>query len=395
MLIKCKECELPVSDTAVSCPHCGYNLKKKKKGKKRQRLPNGFGSITELKNRNLRNPFFVRICVGKNSEGRPILQSLKPKAYFKTYNEAYAALVEYNKDPYELSKSMTMKELYDEWTSNYFEHITATSSRTIKAAWNYSTILYDVPVKNIRARHLKGCINDSGASASTKQRMKSVFNLMFDYAVEYEIVDKNVARTFNISDDVIQESEKNQRKHMPFKDWEIDKMLENIGNPYVDVVLIQCFTGLRPQELGLIKVVNVDMQNKFFIAGMKTAAGTDRTIPIHPIIEDLFKSKYEEARSKNHTYLFEENGQLTYDKYKTRYAKVISGLGLNPEHRPHDPRNTFITMAKKYSVDEYAIKRIVGHSFKADVTEYVYTERSLDWLQSEIQKIKHRKGLQE
>ena len=61
-LIKCPECELQVSDKALSCPHCGYPMKKesekKSRGKsktKRMRLPNGFGSITELKRENLRN----------------------------------------------------------------------------------------------------------------------------------------------------------------------------------------------------------------------------------------------------------------------------------------------------------------------------------------------------
>ena len=71
-LIKCPECELQVSDRALSCPHCGYPLQEvpmvtvssKKKKNRRRRLPNGFGSITELKNRNLRKPFWVRVCVG-------------------------------------------------------------------------------------------------------------------------------------------------------------------------------------------------------------------------------------------------------------------------------------------------------------------------------------------
>ena len=52
MLIKCPECELQVSDKAVSCPHCGYPMqtstksrKPRNKNNKRRRLPNGFGQI--------------------------------------------------------------------------------------------------------------------------------------------------------------------------------------------------------------------------------------------------------------------------------------------------------------------------------------------------------------
>ena len=70
-----------------------------------------------------------------------------------------------------------------------------------------------------------------------------------------------------------------------------------------------------------------------------------------------------------------------------RYKKIIKSLKLNPEHRPHDPRKHFITIAKKYNVDEYAIKYIVGHAIN-DITEKVYTERQVDWLKSEVGKIK-------
>ena len=49
-LIKCPECQLQVSDKAITCPHCGYPLDTKvikqqqRKTNKRKRLPNGFGT---------------------------------------------------------------------------------------------------------------------------------------------------------------------------------------------------------------------------------------------------------------------------------------------------------------------------------------------------------------
>lgn len=47
----------------------------------------------------------------------------------------------------------------------------------------------------------------------------------------------------------------------------------------------------------------------------------------------------------------------------------------------------FIPTAKKYRVDEYATKYIVGHSIQ-DITKQVYTKREIDWLKKEIEKIK-------
>ena len=43
-------------------------------------------------------------------------------------------------------------------------------------------------------------------------------------------------------------------------------------------------------------------------------------------------------------------------------------------------------MAKANSMDEYALKRIVGHKID-DITERVYTKRTIEWLISEIDKI--------
>ena len=66
--------------------------------------------------------------------------------------------------------------------------------------------------------------------------------------------------------------------------------------------------------------------------------------------------------------------------------ETFPALGINPEHRGHDGRVHFVTSAKKAEVDEYALKRIIGH-YISDLTERVYTARSTDWLQKEIQKI--------
>ena len=203
MLVKCPECELQVSDKASSCPHCGYPLqpdaktRKPRKSTKRRRLPNGFGQISEIKNRNLRNPFRAMVTVGKTPTGRPICKPLKPESYFPTYNDAYAALVEYNKNPYNLEPGITVKELYEKWSEGYFKTIGESSIRGTEDAWRYCTAVHNMRVIDIRARHIKGCMEEGKAtirgkeqtpSASMKNKIKTLFNQMLDYAVEYELV---------------------------------------------------------------------------------------------------------------------------------------------------------------------------------------------------------------
>ncbi len=412
MLIKCPECELQVSDKAISCPHCGYPLhsndetKPRKRLNRRRRLPNGFGQITEIKNQKLRKPFRASVTVAKTSEGKFVRKLLKPEAYFSTYNEAYAALIEYNKNPYELESSITVKELYEKWTDEYFKTLKSISStRTITSAWSYCSAIYNMRASDVRARHIKGCMEEGTAivkgekrypTAGVKSRIKSMFNLMFDYALEYEIVDKNYARTFNLSDAIIKEKEEVKRGHIPFSDEEMKILWNHVDiTKYVDVILIQCYSGWRPQELGLLKLENINLDDWTFTGGMKTDAGTNRTVPIHPKIRYLVQQKYKEAVMLESEYLINctdttthrSNMKLTYDKYQKRFIRVRDELKLNPQHRAHDGRVHFVTAAKKYGVDEYAIKYLVGHAIN-DITEKKYTKRNVDWLKDEIEKIK-------
>ena len=411
MLIKCPECELQVSDKASACPHCGYPMKptvKRKpraKNNKRRRLPNGFGQISEIKNRNLRNPFRAMVTVGKTPEGRPISKPLKPESYFSTYNDAYAALVEYNKNPYDLEPSITVKELYDKWSEEYFKTLKAEGSvRGVESAWAYCSAVYGMRVMDVRARHIKGCMEEGTAtvrgkeqhpSASMKNKIKSLFNLMLDYALEYELVDRNYSRTFNLTEETIKEIQTVKQEHIPFSEEEMGRLWAHVDDKrFVDVMLIQCYSGWRPQELGLLELKNIDLENWTFQGGMKTDAGMDRVVPIHSKIRPLVERKYKEALSIGSKYLFNctdgRSGKptmMTYQRYQKGFGMVRDELKLNPEHRPHDGRKHFVTAAKKAGVDEYAIKYMVGHKI-SDITEKVYTQREFEWLKTEIEKIK-------
>lgn len=399
MLLKCPECGLQISDKAVTCPHCGYPIvptKKRKPYGQHRRLPNGFGRITKISNQNLRNPYRAMVTVGKTSEGRPISRILKPKGYFRTYNDAYAALVEYNKNPFDLSVEMTMNELYERWSNAHFEKYQSDSTkRAIRAAWNYCTTVENIKVRDLRIRHIKYCMeegtfNGHTASPALKAKIKSIFTGMLDFAIEYELIERNVAKDITSS-----VGSTKHEHHMSFDDDELTLLWNSLDVPYVDVLLVQCYTGMRPQELGLIELSNVDLKNRIMIGGMKTDAGKNRVIPIHSKIYGLVKMKYRYAENINSKYLFNvvdnrypnESTQLSYSKYRFRFNRILEQLSLDRGHKPHDGRKTFVTLAKRYKLDEYAIKYIVGHAIN-DITENVYTDRQSEWLLEEIEKIK-------
>ena len=158
---------------------------------------------------------------------------------------------------------------------------------------------------------------------------------------------------------------------------------------FVDMILIEIYSGWRPQELAILQVENVDLEKNTMFGGLKTDAGRDRIVPIHPLIKQLVEKRYNEAVEMGSEYLFnDEEGHkgthMTYDKYRVRFNKVMNRLGM--QHRPHETRHTFITNCKRCGVDDHILKRLVGHK-DVDITEAVYTHRELYELKRELKKI--------
>lgn len=60
-------------------------------------------------------------------------------------------------------------------------------------------------------------------------------------------------------------------------------------------------------------------------------------------------------------------------------------LGM-PDHRPHDCRHTFASEADSAGMNKLCIKRIIGHASQ-DITDRVYTHKTIEELRQEIEKI--------
>ena len=372
------------------------------------RRANGTGNIYKMKGGKRRKPWRVRVTVGweLNPKTGRCKQNLKTLGYYASRAEAEAALVAYQECPYDLNtKDITFKELYEQWTEDYFKKLTSISSeRTITSAYRYCSGLYNMKMRDIRIYHLQECMDkgyiipDRGkekgqkryASDCTKGRIKSMFNLMFDWAYAREIVDRNYARAFELDKETKIKQVREKRKNTIFSKEEIDLLWKNVDKiAFVDMVLCGIYSGWRPQELAILKIKDIDLELQVMYGGMKTDAGKDRCVPIHPLIQPLIEKRYAEAKELGSNYLFNDiNGQqgiyMTYDKYRGRFNKVVERLQM--DHHPHETRHTFITKAKRVRMEEYILKRIVGHAIN-DNTEKTYTHREIEELKAEMRKI--------
>lgn len=351
------------------------------------KLPNGMGSVYKLSGKR-RNPWIARKTTGWDNDDATgkSKQLYITIGYYPTRQDALAGLVNYNENPYDIkTDTITFAEVYARWSDAHFKTIVPSAQRTWISAYKHSETLHKMRMKDIRANHLEETIKHEDVGQSTKQRMKSLYNLMYKYAMKYEIVDKDYA---SLCDAV--KRGKPTIVRIPYSDDEIAALWDNITYPFVNMVLIGIYSGWRPQELAILKVSDVNIIDWTYYGGLKTDAGRNRCVPIHPAVRQLVVDCLDIAASMGSDYLFnDENGQqgtfLTYDKYRRRFEKINKKLSMS--HRPHDTRHTFITKAKDADVNEYVLKLMVGHAIE-DVTEKVYTHRTMEQLQNEIAKIK-------
>ncbi len=408
MLMKCPECSLQVSDKAYACPHCGYPINEKareprrRKSNRRRRLPNGFGQISEIKGRNLRKPFRAMIPVGKTPEGRVISKLLKPQAYFETYNDAYAALVEYNRHPYELKEDITLEELYERWwKERKRDELSKSRQYAIRTHWKYLHPLHKFLVSELKSKDVKLCIQNATyvdkhgkthiASDIVQNKIKETIEQILDLAIEYEFVDKNVAQNIKLMKS--NNGDKKQPIHKSFNDKEMTYLWSKVEDLDVEAaILVQCYSGWRPDELCNIKLEDVDLENWTFKGGSKTKNGMDRVVPIHSKIQKYVKRFYEIACENQSNTLITIISGRTKKRIPLKYCNYLNKLksltnSFEDEHNPHDPRVQFVTMAKRYKMDEYAIKYIVGHAID-DITEKTYTDRDIEWMRDEMETIK-------
>lgn len=372
---------------------------------------NGEGSISYDKRR---KTYRAKVTVGweldeSTGKSKQIVKTLGSN--YKTKGEAAKALAEYLKNPFDLNnKDITFSQLYKKWFEDFMTEDHISHKYRIMSAYKYCSSIYDKKVREITVLDMKDCIykgtiistrgknkgEEQFASPSTKESMKFLFNHVFGYATEARLIERNYAKDFSLDKKVMKEKQAQHKEKIPFSEDEISKLWKSIEFvPFADIVVYACYSGWRPGEIIKLKVEDVDLEKGFIKGGIKTTAGKNRLVPIHPLVKGIIEKYYNEAIEIKSEFLFNDvnhkrgmNG-LGKDQYLSRFNKVMAQLNFRKEITPHYTRHTFITRAKSRQVNmnEYILKLIVGHDI-GDLTEHVYTHRELEDLKEELLKIK-------
>lgn len=329
------------------------------------RNPNGYGSIAKMSG-NRRRPYWVRKAVTKwKDNGQPIYETI---GYYATRKEALQALSDFNENPYDVSaERLSFSEVYERWSEKKFQEITSSAVRTYKSAYSYCKPIYDVKMADLKVAQLQEVIDTADVGATTKSRIKSMFNLLYSYCMKNEIVKKDLSQY--LTKPKVETAEK-----VPFSADEISLLWNSLDRNFVDDVLIMLYSGWRASEYCALKTADIDLENMTMKGGSKTEAGKDRIVPIHHRILPLIQKKY----NSDNEYLREND----YNKFYREFTSLMQSLDMN--HTPHETRHTFITALDNAGANKTAIQRLAGHASR-DVTSKVYTHKDIEQLRKAIE----------
>lgn len=329
------------------------------------RLPNGYGGIIKLGG-NRRKPWAVRLTVGFADNGQ---QKYKYLGYYEKRTEALAAIVEYNKNPYDIdTHNITFAEVFDAWSARKFDKVSKHSVRNYKSIYRKCSALYSMPFINIKTSHLQAVIDEHKALANVNL-LKVLFGQLYGYAREHDICEKDYSEYVELP------NAKDKKKKTPFSAEEVKVLWDNIDKPHVDLVLILLYTGMRITELLEMEIKNVHLSDRYMVGGIKTKAGKNRIIPIHRKIEPLIRKQIADDK----TYLFQSSrgNMIAYNYFAAKkFAPLMHALGM--AHTLHETRHSFISQCDRLSLNTTAVKRIVGHA-NGDVTD-IYTHKDAEEL---------------
>lgn len=151
--------------------------------------------------------------------------------------------------------------------------------------------------------------------------------------------------------------------------------------PYADTALMLCYTGFRVMEfLGLTRDCYYTDSGGYLQNGLKTDAGRNRIVPIHPIIAPYLSEWIDKGGET--IICYDDGSQIPYAQYADKFHAVMEAIGA-PDATPHWCRHTFATHLHAAKADPLVVKWLMGHSTKSDITAH-YTHETIDQLREAI-----------
>lgn len=339
---------------------------------------NGTGSIIDL-GPNRRRRYAVRVSY----QERPGLWKQRYLSYHRTAREAQEALEAHQRAGTQpAALATTWGDVYAQWAEKKYRRANPASIASYRASWGRLRALEGREMCRVTIDDLQRIIDQDEAAGLSKSSItndKLLMKALFKHAMERDIVVKDYSAFVELP------NVGTKQERGAFSDLQMQKLeeLAQQGFPWADTVLMLCYTGFRISEfLGLTRASYHPEQGGYLQGGLKTDAGRDRIVPVHPKISPYLAAWL--ARGGDTIICNERGKPLSANHYRKLFSIVAAELGI-PQATPHWCRHTAASRMKMAGMDELAIRRILGHANK-DITEH-YTHVDIGFLALEMQKI--------
>lgn len=356
---------------------------------------NGSGSIVKRKRANGTKYFaYSPVSYEEDETGKVKAIRICIGSYSKK-SDARSALDDWLKHPSD-KINYTLADVYRDWSVSAFDDLSKQTKTNYETSWkkitDYTTPdLARTQIKLITTAELRELLNyyarsrtvdgeeKKPLSKSYISKIKALLTQLYRYAMENNIVDRNYA-------ELVKVPKMEENKKRAFSDMEfaiLEKGYTKVSGG--DAVYALCYLGFRVSEFCSLTRFSYDPQNHTLTGGMKTEAGKDRVVPIHPKIRSIVAQW---AQATTGTLYPSPNGK-PYDKDSFRkkvWNPVIEKLGLSNDLTPHSARHTCGTMLSAGGARPEDIQRILGHE-DYSVTANTYINQDLHALEEAIKKM--------
>lgn len=358
--IICKKCEKELPEGSMFCCYCGNKLT-------RSTMRRGNGSGTAYKH--------GRVWVARWYD--PLSGDRKSKSGFDTRREAYDYACRMANELTPQAKPLPLDEVYNKWY-DYYTELGRCGESTLacyRAAYSHFDKLKRLTVDKITTQMLQSCINTTDSKSRTKQNMRTVINLVMKYAVQENMIKRNPAEDLFVKGGDTEHWE-------PITEEDLVKIKNAFDTePYAKYVYVMSYLGFRPSAFLSLRRSNYhdDDGIRYFVAGIKTKAGTNRTVTIpkviQPIIDDQMKLEGTDLLFPR--IVTNKDGSIGYKLMNYEYyckwifKPLMSRLGIEGNKVPYSTRHTYANKIKRVEGAPRDKADLIGHA-NYNFTEAVY-----------------------
>jgi integrase len=200
---------------------------------------------------------------------------------------------------------------------------------------------------------LQGDILKKGQSAAYANRLVVIARIMFNKALDWELVDEDVIK--RLKKCKLLKGENKRLRYL--SEEEAERLISNC-EPYLKPIVVTALnTGMRKSEIFGLTWDRVDLKNRIILLD-KTKNGERREIPVN---DTLYRALSGMARHLKCDYIFYNPKTLRpYDNLKRSWTTALRKSHILDFHF-HDLRHTFASRLVMRGIDLTTVKELLGH----------------------------------